>query len=143
MFAFPILQYAKWIGIALVVAAIGLVIWNIKSTYAERDALQHEVKIHQASIETLKLNVLEQVQLNTELLKRKQEVDIVEKEKIVYITKIVKGDTVYVENTIKQAEDIKKTNPESLANFYVNRYNIILNCIAETTEGKEDKCATP
>jgi hypothetical protein len=76
-------------------------------------------------------------------LKRKQEVEIVEKERIVYINKIVKGDTVYIETTKKEAEEIKNSNPELLANFYINRYNTILQCIADTTEGKEDKCATP
>jgi hypothetical protein len=143
MFPLSILGYAKWIAIGLVVAAVGLVVWNIKSTYAENEKLKLTVQTHENSIKALKANVKEQENLNTELLKRKQEVDIVEKERIVYITKIVKGDTIYVENTKKEAEAIKKSNPDLLANFYVNRYNSILECISQTTDGKEDKCVTP
>jgi cell division protein FtsB len=138
-----ILKYAKWIGIGLLVVGIGLVIWNIKSTYAENDQLKVTIKTKDASIDALKFSVKQQKEVNDELLKRKQEVEIVEKERIVYINKIVKGDTVYIETTKKEAEEIKNSNPELLANFYINRYNTILQCIADTTEGKEDKCATP
>jgi hypothetical protein len=138
-----IIKYAKWIGIGIVVLLIGLVIWNVQSTYAENDKLKLQVSQNQISIKNLTDDVKNQKDINAELVKRKEKIQIVEHEKIVYLTKIVKGDTVYVEATKKEAEDIKKNSPETLAKFYVNRYNTVLDCIMQTTEEKEDKCATP
>lgn len=138
-----VIQYLKYIGIAIVIAIIGYCIWDIQSTYKENDKLKSTIKTHESSIKALKDDVVLQKKLNSDLLKRKQEVELVEKERIVYVDRIKKGDTKYIEKSKKEAEDIKVKTPNELDKHYVTKYNSILECIEDTTKNKENKCDTP
>lgn len=136
-----IIKYAKWIGIGLLITAIGLGIWSIKSTYTENGKLKQTIEIDKISISTLQADVQLQKDLNTALLARKQLVETVEKERIVYVDKIKKADTIYIEAIKKEAEDIKKNNPNELDKFYGTTYNSIIDCIAASTSLDDSKCS--
>lgn len=136
-----IIKYAKYIGIGLLITAIGLGIWNIKSTYTQNETLKKSIELDKVSISTLQADVQLQKDLNTALLARKQLVETVEKERIVYVDKIKKADTIYIETIKKEAEDIKKNNPNELDKFYGTTYNSIIDCIASTTELDYTKCS--
>jgi cell division protein FtsB len=135
--------YLKWGGYALVAIVIGLAVWNVKSTYSENDSMRQTITQNESKIQTLQGDIKTQKDLNAEILKRKQAVEIVEKERIVYVDKIIKGDTVYVEKVKKEIEYIRVNAPETLDEYYYTEYNNILDCISDATKQKDTKCGTP
>lgn len=136
----PITSYIKYGIGAILVTALGLVVWNIKSTYTENAQLKKSVEIANASIDTLQGDIKQQKDVNEALLLRKNQVDIVYKDRIIYTTNVKKADTIYIEKTKKEIEEIKATSLETLDQFYYLKYNDILNCIEQTTMNGDKLC---
>lgn len=134
--------YIKYGAYAIVAIVIGLVAWNVKSTYSENVQLKSTVKLNDVSIATLQGDVKTEKDLNTALLLRKQQVDTIYKDRIVYVDKIKKGDTVYITQTEDAIAKAKQTTPDALDKAYYVRYNSILDCIQNVTNGKDDLCDT-
>lgn len=135
-----IVSYIKYgIGI-LLVTAVGLVVWNIKSTYTENSQLKKSAEIANASIVTLHDDIKLQKDVNDALLLRKNQVDIVYKDRVIYTTNVKNADTSYIEKTKKEIETIKTKSPETLDQFYYLKYNVILTCIEQTTMNGDKLC---
>lgn len=138
-----IITFIKYISIAIFIGIIGYGVWDIQHTYAKNKEYVKQIQTQTESINTLNGELTTQKDLNAKLLARKAEVEIVEKERIVYVDRIKKGDTVYVQTSKKEAEIIKQERPKELDKYYLDRYNTILICIEDTTKNKDNKCDTP
>lgn len=137
-----IITAIKFIGIAILLAVIGYFVWDVQHTYAQNKLYQTQIQTQAENIKTLNGEVNTQKDLNAKLTARQAEIQIVEKERIVYVDRIKKGDTVYIQNSKKEAEIIKKERPKELDKYYLDRYNMILMCIEDTTNNKDNKCDT-
>ena len=137
-----IIPYLKYIGIVIVIAILGYIVWDIKSTYDENDVLHQTVKTHKESIKVLKDDIQLQKNLNVSLEKRQKELIAVEEEFKKYIESNKKSNKKFINNSKKEIEEVRKNNPKELDKYYVNRYNLILECIEESTANKETKCDT-
>lgn len=142
MFPLPldVLKYIKIIGYSAVLGLFAYLIWDVTSTYAQNKTLKLEVIAKEASIVTLQSDVKVQKDLNVALLARKQLVDTVYRDRIVYVDRVKKSDEVYIENTKSEIEKAKITTPNSLDQIYYSRYNGILKCIENVTDGKDELC---
>lgn len=137
-----IVPYLKYIGIAVLIGILGYFIWDIKSTYEERDKLTQTVATQNTSIKNLKDDVDTQKKLNAELLKRKEQLEAVELEFKKFVESNKKSNKKFIDNSKKELEEVRKKEPNKLDKYYVNKYNSILDCIKDTTANKETKCDT-
>lgn len=137
-----ITTYIKWGIYAIVGLLFSYVIWSINHTYSENRLLKQDAIIQEANVKTLKDDVEIEKQLNVSLQARVKEVQAVTKERIVYVDRVKKGDTIYVNSIKKEIEYIKQNAPETLDQYYISKYNSILDCIMNTTDTKDLLCAT-
>lgn len=137
-----IIPYLKYIGIAVLIGILGYAVWDIKSTYAENEKLTQTVVIQNTSIKNLKDDVDTQKKLNVDLLKRKEQLELVELEYKKFVESNKKSNKKFIDNSKKELEEVRKKEPNKLDKYYVNKYNSILNCIRDTTANKETKCDT-
>lgn len=137
-----LIKYIKYIGIAILIGIIAYVVWDIKNTFNENIKLTQEVKTQKDSIAVLQDDIQLKVELNDKLLARIAEVEKVTKERVIYVDRIKKGDTIYIEKSKKEVEIIKQNNPNVLDKYYASKYNFILECLVDTTGGRDNKCDT-
>lgn len=132
----------KYIGIAILIGILGYFVWDIKSTYEEREKLAQTVAAQQESIKNLKDDVQTQKSLNSELVKRTQQLEAVEAEYKSFVESNKKSNKKFIEKSKKEVEVVRKKDPNKIDKYYVNRYNSLLDCIKDTTANKETKCDT-
>lgn len=137
-----VISCLKYTGIAILVAIAGYLVWDIKSTYEERDKLTQTVATQKESIKNLQDDVDTQKKLNTELIKRKEHLEAVELEFKKFVESNKKSNKKFIDNSKKELEEVRKKEPNKLDKYYVNKYNSILDCIKDTTANKETKCDT-
>lgn len=136
------ISFLKYIGIALVIAVIGYAVWDIKSTYSDKEKLTQTVVIQKESIKNLKDDVETQKKLNVDLIKRKEQLELVEVEYKKFVESNKKSNKKFIDNSKEELEEVRKKEPNKLDKYYVNKYNTILDCIRDTTANKETKCDT-
>ena len=142
MKSLSLLSLLKYIGIAVVIAILGYIVWDIKSTYKEVDELTLTVQTQKDSIQALQDDVKLQKELNVSLEKRQKELVAVEEEYKKYVESNKKSSKKFIDNSKKQIEEVRKNNPKELDKSYIKRYNLILECIEESTANKETTCDT-
>jgi hypothetical protein len=135
-----IIPTLKLIGVAILLGLVGYIVWDINSTYNERTKLEKISATQQASIEVLKDDIKLHKELNESLTKRKQELEIVEIEYKKFLESNKKSNKKFIDNSKKEIENIRKKDPNKLDKHYINKYNLILDCIRDTTVNKETKC---
>ena len=137
-----IVPYLKYVGIAILIVILGFFAWNIKSTYEERDKLAQTVVTQKESIQNLKDDVQTQKKLNSALVTRTQQLEAVEAEYKSFVESNKKSNKKFIEKSKKEIEVVRKKDPNKIDKYYVNRYNVLLDCIKDTTANKESKCDT-
>ena len=137
-----IVPYLKYVGIAILIVILGFFAWNIKSTYEERDKLAQTVVTQKESIQNLKDDVQTQKKLNSALVTRTQQLEAVEAEYKSFVESNKKSNKKFIEKSKKEIEVVRKKDPNKIDKYYVNRYNVLLDCIKDTTANKETKCDT-
>jgi hypothetical protein len=137
---FGIKDYLKWGVYIVVFAAFAYVIWDVNSTYKERDKLKIVTETQAGNIKTLEDDVKTQKEITKEVEKRYEELKKVDKERIVYVDKVKKGDTKYIETVKKEIQYIRESQPEAIPSYYAEKYNQLLDCISEQKDEGELSC---
>lgn len=127
--------------IAIVAAiALAVILWNIKSTYAERDKLLGDVKVQQAQIQSLGDAVKNKEDIINEMRKRIELIGTVTAIRAENVNKEKGKSQSFINKGKETAEKIKKTDPSKLPAHYEGQYNKILDCVEEVTNVKESSC---
>lgn len=120
--------------------AVAIILWNIKSTYSERDKLKTENATQQVTIQDLTDAVKTKTDIINELQRRTKEIKDVEDKREVKVEVAKSKSKTFVEKSKQEVEVIKKETPNLLAEHYETKYNQILQCIEDTTKLKETSC---
>lgn len=130
----------KNIAILLIVIFIGFGIWKVNSIINENGVLKADIAVKEQKIEDLTASVEYRNEVLVEIKKRVELMEKIESERDSRIQEEKQKSKKYSTKIKADAEKIKTESPEKLDEFYATKYNDILECIQNVTEGVESKC---
>ena len=130
----------KNVLILITIIFLGLFAWKMNSIYNENIQLNKDIEVQTATISELNATLVFKSALVDEVQKRLamlESMNLLRDERVA--TEKDKSKQ-YLNNIKTEADNIKQKTPELLDEFYATKYNSILECIQDTSAGKESKC---
>lgn len=122
------------------VIAIILVVLKINSVFVDNNKMKADIAVKDIQISNLNASVQYRNDIITEVKKRIEKYEALDKEREVKVTNEKAKSKEYINSMHRELEIIRKETPELLDEYYAKQYNTILDCIQEVTEGKQSKC---
>ena len=135
----PFINLRNILIVSAIIAVI-LIALKINSVFNDNAKMKADIAVKNAEIVNLNSSVQYRNDVITEVKKRIEKYETLNKERDIKVTNEKTKSKEYVKSMQSQVEIIKKETPDLLDDYYATQYNSILDCIQDVTEGKDTKC---